>query len=116
VDPFAGVTEDVRDALAGVPETERALLELRLSWPELEEREALIAARLRVFVLTWEPFGWMRDRDTAWATATGDGDSYEVVLYLMLHDAVRRARDTARTTRATGSTKTKRTHREQRQT
>jgi len=97
VDPFAGVTEDVRDALAGVPETERALLELRLAWPELEEREALIAARLRVFVLTWEPFGWMRDRDTAWATATGDGDSYEVVLYLMLHDAVRRARDTART-------------------
>jgi len=31
VDPFAGVTEDVRDALAGVPETERALLELRLA-------------------------------------------------------------------------------------
>ncbi|MDQ6775882.1 MAG: SEC-C metal-binding domain-containing protein [Actinomycetota bacterium] len=97
VDPFAGVTEDVRDALAGVPETERALLELRLSWPALGEREALIAARLRVFVLTWEPLGWMRDRDTAWATATGDGDSYEVVLYLMLHDAVRRARETART-------------------
>jgi hypothetical protein len=87
----------VRDALAGVPETERALLELRLAWPELEGREALIAARLRVFLLTWEPFEWMRDRDTAWATATGDGDSYEVVLYLMLHDAVRRARDTART-------------------
>jgi hypothetical protein len=52
---------------------------------------------LRVFVLTWEPFGWMRDRDPAWATATGDGDSYEVVLYLMLHDAERRARDTAGT-------------------
>ena len=97
VDPFAGVTEDVRDALAGVPECERALLELRLSWPAHGEREALIAARLRVFVLTWEPFEWMRDRGTAWATATGDGDSYEVVLYLTLHDAVRRARETART-------------------
>jgi hypothetical protein len=97
VDPFAGVTEDVRDALAGVPECERALLELRLSWPALGEREALIAARLRVFLLTWDPFGWMRDRGTAWATATGDGDSYEVVLYLTLHDAVRRARETART-------------------
>ena len=93
VDPFAGVTEDVRDALAGVPECERALLELRLSWLALGEREALIAARLRVFVLTWDPFGWMRDRGTAWATATGDGDSYEVVLYLTLHDAVRQARD-----------------------
>jgi len=87
----------VRDALAGVPECERALLELRLLWPALGEREALIAARLRVFVLTWDPFGWMRDRDTAWATANGDGDSYEVVLYLTLHDAVRRARETART-------------------
>jgi tetratricopeptide (TPR) repeat protein len=97
VDPFAGVTEEVRDALAGVPECERALLELRLSWPALGEREALIAARLRVLVLTWDPFGWMRDRDSAWATATGDGDSYEVVLYLTLHDAVRRARETART-------------------
>jgi hypothetical protein len=97
VDPFAGVTEDVRDRLAGVPETERALLELRPSWPALGERESLIAARLRVFVLTWDPFGWMRDRGVAWATATGDGDSYEVVLYLMFHDAARRARDTART-------------------
>jgi hypothetical protein len=97
VDPFAGVTEEVRDALAGVPECERALLELRLSWPALGEREALIAARLRVFVLTWDPFGWMRDRGAAWATATGDGDSYEVVLYLTLHDAERRARETGRT-------------------
>ena len=87
MDPFAGVTEEVRDKLAGVPETERALLELRLTWPKLEERETLIAARLRAFLLTWDPFGWMRDRGTAWATATGDGDSHEVVLYLTLHDA-----------------------------
>jgi hypothetical protein len=97
VDLFAGVTEEVRAALVGVPESERALLELRLSWPALGEREALIAARLRVFLLTWDPFGWMRDRGTAWATATGDGDSYEVVLYLTLHDAVCQARETART-------------------
>jgi hypothetical protein len=95
VDLFAGVTEEVRDALVGVPESERALLELQLSWPALGEREALIAARLRVFLLTWDPFGWMRDRGRAWATATGDGDSYEVVLYLTLHDAVRRARESA---------------------
>ena len=93
LDPLAGVAEEVRGALAGVPESERALLELRLSWPGLGEREALVAARLRVFVLTWDPLGWMRDRGRAWATATGDGDSYEVVLYVMLRDAVRRARE-----------------------
>lgn len=87
----------MRDALAGVRETERTLLELRLTWPALGDREALIAARLRVFVLTWDPFWWMRDRGWAWATATGDGDSYEVVLYLTLHDAMRRARETAGT-------------------
>jgi hypothetical protein len=39
VDPFAGVTEEVRERVAGVLETEWALLELRLSWPELEERQ-----------------------------------------------------------------------------
>jgi tetratricopeptide (TPR) repeat protein len=97
VNLFAGVTEEVRDALSGAPESERELLELRLAWPALGEREALIAARLRVFLLTWDPFGWMRDRGWGWATATGDGDSYEVVLYVALHDATRRARETART-------------------
>ena len=97
VDPFADVTEEVRDALGCVPESDRALLELRLAWPKLGDREGLIAARLRVFLLTWDPFGWMRARGWAWATATGDGDSYEVVLYLTLHDAVRRARESTRT-------------------
>ena len=97
MEPYAGLTEDVRDALLAAPESERSLLELRLAWPALGAREALIAARLRVFLLTWDPFWWMRDRGWAWATATGDGDAYEVVLYLTLHDAVRRARETART-------------------
>ena len=94
---YAGLPEDVRDALLAAPESERSLLELRLAWPALGERDARIAARLRVFLLTWDPFWWMRDRGWAWATATGDGDTYEVVLYLTLHDAVRRARETART-------------------
>lgn len=97
MDPFDRVNGEVREALAREPESERALLELRLSWPALAEREALIAARLRVFVLTWDPFWWIRGRGTAWATATGDGDSYEVVLYLTLHDALGRARETAGT-------------------
>jgi FAD/FMN-containing dehydrogenase len=97
MEPYAGLTEDVRDALLAAPESERSLLELRLDWPALGEREARIAARLRVFLLTWDTFWWMRDRGSAWATATGDGDTYEVVLYLTLHDALRRARETART-------------------
>jgi hypothetical protein len=97
VDPVAGLAEEVRGALARVPETERALLELRLAWPALGEREALVAARLRVFLLTWDPFWWMGDRGWAWATATGDGDAYEVVLYLTLHDAMRRAREPGQT-------------------
>jgi FAD/FMN-containing dehydrogenase len=97
MEPYAGLTQDVRVALLAAPESERSLLELQLAWPALGDREALIAARLRVFLLTWDPFWWMRDRGWAWATATGDGDAYEVVLYVTLHDALRRAAETART-------------------
>jgi len=82
MEPYAGLADDVRGALLAVPESERSLLELRLAWPALGDGEALIAARLRVFLLTWDPFWWMRDRGWAWATATGDGDAFEVVLYL----------------------------------
>ena len=100
VDPFAGVPRDVRDAFEGAPPGERALLELRLAWPELGEVEALIAARLRVFLLTWDPLDWVGDRAPGWATATGDGDSCEVVLYLTLEEASRRARDGGETVAA----------------
>ena len=88
---LAGTTGRLRGALEGVPETERSLLELRLEWPALGEREVLIASRLRTFLLTWDPFWWMHDRGWAWATASGDGDSCEVVLYAAIHDAVRQA-------------------------
>jgi hypothetical protein len=73
VDLFAGVTEEVRAALVGVPESERAPLELRLSWRALGEHEALIAARLRVFVLTSDPFASVRRRSSpsGWALAQG---------------------------------------------
>ena len=91
------MSDELRGLFAAAPESERMLLELRLDWPELGEREELVAARLRVFVLTWDPLGWMEDRGWAWATATGDGDSYEVVLYVLLHDALERAREDGRT-------------------
>jgi tetratricopeptide (TPR) repeat protein len=92
VDPVAGVPEDVRDALAVAPEAERALLELRLAWPELRKAEERIAARLRVFLLTWDPLEWVEGRAPWTATVTGDGDSYEVVLYLLLEEVGRGAR------------------------
>ena len=38
----------------------------------------------------------MADRGWAWATATGDGDAFEVVLYLTLHDELRRSGETRR--------------------
>ena len=91
----------MRDALLAAPESERSLLELRLAWPALGDQEALIAARLRVFLLTWDPFWWMADRGWAWATATGDGDAFEVVLYVTLHDALRMPLPSARCTAPT---------------
>jgi len=97
VDLLAGLADEVRSAIGAVPETERVLLELRFAWRGLADREALVAARLRVFLLTWDPFGWMADRGAAWATATGDGDSSEVVLYVMLEDKLREARDAGKT-------------------
>ncbi len=86
-----GLSDDVRDALECAPEDERALLELRLTWPDLADAEARIASRLRVFLVTWDPLGW-NDRPPARATATGDGDGCEVVLYLPLAETLATAR------------------------
>src|SRR5207249_4446687 len=52
------------------------------------------------FVLTWDPLEWVGDRAPGWATATGDGDSCEVVLYLTLEEAMRRAREGGETVAA----------------
>jgi hypothetical protein len=70
---------------------ERALLELRLRWPDLDDAEARIVARLRVFLVTRDPLGW-HDRPPGRATATGDGDGCEVVIYLPLHEILATAR------------------------
>jgi len=91
-DLFAGLPEDVRAALAGPPADEKALLELQPFWPGLDGAEARVAARLRLFLLTWDPLGWLEDRPLGSATATGDGDQYEVVLYLPLQVVLRHAR------------------------
>jgi len=100
VHPLTGLPADVREALAAAPDDERALLDLRLGWTGRGEAEARIAARMRVFLLTWDPLEWVGDRGPGWATASGDGDSYEVVLYLPLAETLRRAEEGEVTTAA----------------
>jgi len=48
---------------------------------------ARVAARLGVFVLSWNPLAWRGEPFTPWATATGDGDGFELVLYVPLPEA-----------------------------
>src|SRR3954447_17871008 len=72
--------------LPEAPAYERSLIELRAVWRELGEAHERVAARLRVFVLSWDPLGWLGPTG-AGATATGDGDGFELVLYVPL-DAV----------------------------
>src|SRR4051812_6785220 len=50
-----GLSAELREALDGAPDDERVLLELRLAWTGLDEAAARIAARLRVFLVTWDP-------------------------------------------------------------
>lgn len=88
----AGIPTDLRHALECAPADERALLELRLRWSGLDDARARIAARLRVFLLTWDPLDW-HDRPPARATATGDGDDCEVVLYVPLEQVLADARE-----------------------
>lgn len=72
------------DLLAEAPVEERSLLELRAMWNSLPDAHARVARHLRVFVLNWDPLGWLGEPFAASATATGDGDDYEVVLYAPL--------------------------------
>src|SRR3954447_11533617 len=69
--------------LPDAPTHERSLLELRAEWPDLPEAHARVATRLRVFVLNWDPLGWHGPSEPR-ATATGDGDSFELVVYVPL--------------------------------
>jgi tetratricopeptide (TPR) repeat protein len=74
------------DLLADAPANERSLLELLAQWPSLPEAHERVAARLRVFVLNWDPLSRWAPSE-ARATATGDGDSFELVLYVPLETA-----------------------------
>jgi SEC-C motif-containing protein len=69
--------------LTDAPAHERSLLELRAHWPDLSDAHVRVAARLRIFVLNWDPLDRAGSSE-ARATATGDGDSFELVLYAPL--------------------------------
>jgi hypothetical protein len=77
------------ELLADPPADGYALLELALGWDGLEEAQARLAARLRLFVITRDPLAWIPGRGEAWATVNADGDTFELVVYVM-HEAVRR--------------------------
>jgi tetratricopeptide (TPR) repeat protein len=78
---------DLAELLAGAPTHERSLLELRATWRGLPEAHARVAARLRIFVLNWDPLGWIGGPFEPSATAIGDGDNFELVLYAPLAGA-----------------------------
>ena len=86
LEPLANLPPDLRGPLSDAPADERALLELRGAWANLPEAHERVAARLRVFVLNWDPLGWMPGPFEASATASGDGDGFELVLYVPLPD------------------------------
>ena len=88
LDLLRGLPADVRDILAAPPEHENALVELALAWPGLVDADARIARRLRLFVLSVDPLAGMGRLAPAWATANGDGDGFEVVVYVPLEHAL----------------------------
>lgn len=57
-----------------------------MEWRDLPEAPARVAAKLRVFVVNWDPLGHTGVPFEARATATGDGDGFELVLYVPLPD------------------------------
>lgn len=88
VHSLASLPPDLRRLVSDAPVDERSLLELQAAWPSLTDAHARVADRLRVFVLNWDPLGWLRGPFDARATATGDGDSFELVLYVPLPDLI----------------------------
>jgi SEC-C motif len=75
------------------PTDDYQLLELELEWSDLDAAQARIAAALRPFVLTRDPLNWIPERGCAWATANADGDTLEVVVYVLREDVQRRLDD-----------------------
>jgi SEC-C motif len=83
---------DPAELLGSAPQDEYALLELALAWPRRDEAQERIAAQLRLFVITRDPLDWIPERGEAWATANGDGDLLELVVYVA-REAIEQRKD-----------------------
>jgi hypothetical protein len=84
MDDGSAVGLDLTELLAAAPRDDWALLELNLEWRALDAAQARIADRLRVFVITRDPLGWVPARGAAWATVNADGDTFELPVYILL--------------------------------
>ena len=83
------------DLVAAPPRWEKQVLELAAAWDELAPEHQWAAERLRIFLLTWDPFEWRPQRAAAFATSTSRSpsstDGLGLVLYLPHWQALRRA-------------------------
>jgi SEC-C motif len=83
--------QTLRTALSDAPVWDKQVLEVRLGWPvtALTGEQEWAAARMRVFLLTWDPFEWQAARPAAFATSTSRADGVVgLVLYLPLWRAL----------------------------
>jgi SEC-C motif len=85
------VGDAVGEAIAAAPVWEKQVLELHLAWMAMAPASDAAAAavawaedRLRVFLLTWDPFEWRPQRGAAFATSARRPDGAGLVLYLPL--------------------------------
>ncbi len=82
---------DPAEVMAGAPDDEFALVELRLDWPhDLEIYPEHRQLWQRFFVLTGDPLAWIADRGEAWAAVTVDDEVLEVDVYVLLPAVLRR--------------------------
>ncbi|HEX3539550.1 MAG TPA: SEC-C metal-binding domain-containing protein [Acidimicrobiales bacterium] len=86
---------DTDELVAAPPRWEKQVLELAPAWDELAPEHQWAAERLRIFLLTWDPFEWRSDRAAAFATSTSRSasaaDGLGLVLYLPHWQALRLA-------------------------
>ena len=81
---------DPAEVIAGAPDDEFALIELRLDWPyDLEIYPAHRQLWQRFFVLTGDPLAWIADRGEAWVGVTVDDEVLEVDVYVNLPAVLR---------------------------
>jgi hypothetical protein len=78
--PHGGLPGDARRLLADPPVTEKKLLELNVTWPDLPAEHAEMASELRLFVITWDPLELRPPRPPAFATA--NAQPLELVVYV----------------------------------